>query len=68
MDGHKYNKMQIFYPCKKCIIKSICKISCIEKDDYWKTRNSIVNNVVTTACLLPCIVACIVILNSMLLK
>lgn len=56
--------MQIFYPCKKCIIKSICEIRCIEEKDYWETRNSIFSIIAKVLC----IASFITIFSSLLKK
>ena len=30
--------MQFKNPCKKCIVKTVCKERCYYEQDYWETR------------------------------
>jgi len=30
--------MQILNPCRKCIVRAICRIRCPARQDFWDTR------------------------------
>lgn len=30
--------MQILNPCKKCLVKMMCRTRCPEMQDFWNTR------------------------------
>jgi len=34
--------MQLRDPCKNCLVKAVCKVSCDDEQDYWNTRLRIV--------------------------
>lgn len=35
--------MKIFDPCKKCLVKSMCRERCESRQSYWDTRSEIVD-------------------------
>jgi len=35
--------MHILNPCRKCIVKAMCRIRCPARQDFWDTREKLVN-------------------------
>ena len=33
--------MTLFNPCKKCIVRSMCRVRCHARQDFWDTREKL---------------------------
>jgi hypothetical protein len=43
-------KNRLFNPCKKCIVRAMCKNRCISKDEYVMTQTKIFIVLITVMC------------------
>lgn len=59
----KRKKMQILNPCRECIVKAMCQIRCPARQDFWDTREKLVNAVcklMVTSAILTIIITTII--------
>jgi len=47
--------MTIFNPCKKCLVKSMCRLRCYKRQDFWNTRAIFFDYLGKTGCTLALI-------------